>query len=217
MRRRHDLQNVNQPLRRRTRPQSAIEQRLRPIGDHLRRIEIIAAAEAVTLGASSIHAVERKRARLELRHADAAIRAGQLLGIELLFAAHHRNLHQATGQLHRQPHRHFQAMLDAGLHQQAVDHHFDGVILALVEIQIVIQIHDFAVDAGPRVAVLEQRLHLFLEFAFAPAHDRRQHHHAVFRSSAITRCTICSADWRLIGRPHLGQCGTPMEANNRRR
>jgi len=27
-------------------------------------------------------------------------------------------------------------MLDAGLHQQPVDQHFDGVILALIEIEI---------------------------------------------------------------------------------
>ena len=35
--------------------------------------------------------------------------------------------------------------------------------------------------------------------------------------SDITRWTICSADWRLIGCPHLGQCGTTIEANRRRR
>ena len=187
VRRRRYLQSMNQSLRRRTRPESAIEQRLRPIGDHLRGIEIVAAAEAVALGASSIHAVERKRARLELRHADAAIRTGQLLGIELLIAADHGDLHQAASQLHRQADRHFQAMLDARLHQQAVDHYFDGVVLALVEIEVVIEVHDFAVDAGAGVAVLEQRLHLFLEFAFAPADDRRQDHYTILRSQAASR------------------------------
>ena len=57
---RRDLQHVNQILRRRARPQSALEQRLRPIGDHLGGIEIITAAETVTLGAGSIGAVKRK-------------------------------------------------------------------------------------------------------------------------------------------------------------
>ena len=175
---------VNQSLRRRTRPQAAIEQRLRPIRDHLRGIEIVAAAEAVAFGTSSIHAVERKRARLELRHADAAIRTGQLLRIKLLIAADHGDLHQPARQLHRQSDRHFQAMLDARLHQQTVDHHFDGVVLALVEIEVVIEVHHFAVDAGAGVAVLEQRLHLFFELAFAPADDRRQHHHAILRRQA---------------------------------
>ena len=184
VRRRRNLQGMNQSLRRRTGPEAAIEQRLRPVGDHLRRIEIVAAAEPVTLGTSSIHAVERKRARLELRHADAAIRTGQLLGIKLLFAADHGDLHQAARQLHRQADRHFQAMLNARLHQQTVDHDFDGVILALVEIEVVIQVDEFAIDTGAGVAVLEQRLHFFLELALATADDRRQHHDAVFGSQS---------------------------------
>ena len=29
--------------------------------------------------------------------------------------------------------------------------------------------------------------------------------------SDITWCTICSADWRLIGLPHCGQCGIPTD------
>ncbi len=83
VRRRRNLQLVNQILRRRTRPQPAIKQRLRPVGNHLRRIEIVLAAQPVALRASSIHAVERKRPRLQLRHADAAIRTRQLLRIKL--------------------------------------------------------------------------------------------------------------------------------------
>src|SRR6267154_4896039 len=73
-------------------------------------------------------------------------------------------------------------MLDARLYQQPVDHHLNRVVLALVEIEIVIQIHDLSVDAGASVAMLEQRLHLFLKFSLAPAHDWSQNHHAVFRS-----------------------------------
>ena len=38
-----------------------------------------------------------------------------------------------------------------------------------------------------------------------------------FSLGAMTLCTIWSADWRLMARPHLGQCGTPMEAKRRRR
>src|SRR5437588_6296647 len=73
-------------------------------------------------------------------------------------------------------------MLDARFHQQSIDHNFDGMVLALVEGKIVIQIHDFAVDSGPLVAVLEQRFHLFLELPFAPANDRRQDHYTILRS-----------------------------------
>ncbi len=72
-------------------------------------------------------------------------------------------------------------MLDPRLHQQAVDNHFDGVILALVEIEVVLEIDQFAIDAGAGVAMLEQSLHLFLEFALAAADDGRENHDAVFR------------------------------------
>jgi hypothetical protein len=40
----------------------------------------------------------------------------------LFIAADHGHLHQAARQFHRQADRHFQAMLDSGLHQQTVDH-----------------------------------------------------------------------------------------------
>ncbi len=73
-------------------------------------------------------------------------------------------------------------MLDPRLHQQPVDHHFDRVILALIEREVVIQIHNFAVDTRPLIAMLEQRLHLFLELAFAPAHDGREDHYSILRS-----------------------------------
>jgi hypothetical protein len=72
-------------------------------------------------------------------------------------------------------------MLNPRLHQQAVDDNFNGVVFALVEIEVVLKIDQFAVDACAGVAVLEQRLHLFLEFAFASADDGREHHNAVFR------------------------------------
>ncbi len=152
--RRH-LQRVDQTLRRRAGAQSAIEQRLRPISDHFRGIEIVTAAEAVALRASSIQAVEGKRARLQLRHADAAIRTSQLLGIKLFVAADHSHLYQASRQLHRVANRLFQPVLNPRLYQEPVHHNFDGVVLAFIEVEIVLQIDQFAVNAGTPVAVLE--------------------------------------------------------------
>src|SRR5258706_3915956 len=70
-------------------------------------------------------------------------------------------------------------MLDPWLHQQAVDYHLDGVILALVEREVVIKINDFAIHAGASVAVLEQRFHFFLELALAAADDWGEHHDAI--------------------------------------
>ncbi len=45
-------------------------------------------------------------------------------------------------------------MLDPGFHQQPIDHYFEGVILALVEIDFVLQVHQFAIDARTSEAVL---------------------------------------------------------------
>ena len=75
-------------------------------------------------------------------------------------------------------------MLDPRLHQQAVNHDFDGVILSLVEIdqRLVVEADQFPVNPRPGIAVLDQRLHLFLEFALAPADDRRHHHDSIFRT-----------------------------------
>src|SRR5262249_45119799 len=47
-------------------------------------------------------------------------------------------------------------------------------------IKIVFQIDEFAVDACPRIAVLEQCLHLFFELALAATNDRRHHHDTIF-------------------------------------
>ena len=60
-------------------------------------------------------------------------------------------------------------MLDSRLYQQTIDYNFDGVVLAFVEGEVVFKIHEFAVDAGAGVAVLDKLLHFFLEFAFAAA------------------------------------------------
>src|SRR5579872_1444526 len=172
---------MNQILRRRSRPQSAVEQRLRPVTDHLRWIEIILTAQPVTLRARSIHTVKRKRPRLQLWHVDAAIRASQPFRIELLFSSNHRDLHQPARQFHGQPDRHFQTVLDPRLHQQPVNDDFNRVILPLVQINdgVIVQTHQLAIDARASVAMLDQRLHLFLEFAFAPADDRRHYHDTI--------------------------------------
>src|SRR6266481_3603602 len=56
----NQLDAANQVLRCRTRPQAAIEYRFRPIDNHLRRIEIVAASNTVAFGTGSIGTVERE-------------------------------------------------------------------------------------------------------------------------------------------------------------
>ena len=57
-RRRNNLQLVNQILGCRTRAEASIQQRLRPVRDHFRRIEVILAAQPMALRTRSVHAVE---------------------------------------------------------------------------------------------------------------------------------------------------------------
>ena len=71
-------------------------------------------------------------------------------------------------------------MLDARLYQKAVDHNFDGVVLALIELEVFFHAHQFAVDPGAGEAMLNQLLHFLLELALAAANDGSQNHHAVF-------------------------------------
>ena len=165
----------------RARTQAAIEQRLGGIDDHFGRVEGPLAAQAVTLLAGAVRAVEGERARLQLRNAGAAFGAGQFLRIQPLFAVDHRDQHQAVGQLGGGLDGRFQPLLDARLHQQAVHHHFDGVVLALVERDVFVERAQHAVDARAHEALPRQLLEVLLVFALAAAHDRRQHHDAIVR------------------------------------
>ena len=159
---------------------AAIEQRLRPIHDDLRGIEIVAAAQAMALGTGSIGAVERKRAGLKLRNADAAVGTRENGGVKCFFSVDHRNQNEAAAELHGERNRQLEAMFDAGLDQQAVDDHLDSVILALVELEIVFQADEFAVHARAGEAMLDELFRLFFEFALTAAHDGRHDHDAVF-------------------------------------
>src|SRR5439155_25786541 len=128
-----------------SRDQSAFEQRLGPIIDHLRWIEIVLAAEPVTLGASAVGAVKRKGSRFQLRHVDSATRAGETSRIKLLFTANNGNLHQAAREFHRQTAGHLQAVHDSGHDQQTVNDDFDRVILPLVVLDFIFQVYQFAI------------------------------------------------------------------------
>ena len=115
-----------------------------------------------------------------MRDADAAIGAGQARGVKGLVSVDHGDQDEAPAELHGESDGHFQAMLDAGLHQQSVDDDLDGVVLALVETKVVFEIDQFAIDAGAGEAVLDELFHLFFELAFAAANDGGHDHDAVF-------------------------------------
>ena len=164
------------------RSQAAFEQRLRRIHNHFAGIERPPVSQTRAGLARAVRAVEGERPRLELRNAGAAFRARELLRVEPLFAIDDRDQHQAVGQLGGGFDRSFQALLDAGLYQQAVDDHFDGVISALVERRnIIVERAQHAIDARAHETLARQFFQVLLVFALAPAHDGRHHHDAIFR------------------------------------
>src|SRR5208283_5257905 len=117
--------------------------------------------------------------RLQLRNADTAVGAGQTLGIERFVSVNDGDQDETASQFHGEPDREFEAVLDSRLHQQAIYDDFDGVVLALVEGEVVLQVHQFAIDAGAGETVLDKLLHFFFEFAFAAPHDGRHDHDAI--------------------------------------
>src|SRR5438445_29386 len=78
------------------------KQRLGPIHNHFRRIEIVTASQSMAFGASAVGTVEGEGTRLELRNVDATIRTCQLCGVELFLAANYCHLHESAGEFHRQ-------------------------------------------------------------------------------------------------------------------
>ena len=177
-----DLQHVYQILRGGSGTEATFEQGFGPVHDDLCGVEIIAAAEAMTLGAGAVGTVEGERAGLQLRHADATIGTGETRRVKRLLAANDGDLHQATGEFHRQSDREFEAMLDPRLYQKTVDDNFDGVVFSLVQSNVIFKIHDLAINPGAGEAVLDQLLHFFFEFAFAAANDGGHNHDPVLGS-----------------------------------
>ena len=81
--------------------------------------------------------------------------------------------------LQRRFDRLLKALRDAVLQQQAVDDDFDGVILAAIERNRLVEIDEVAIDARADVTFLRVFLEFLLVFAFAAANHRREDHDAV--------------------------------------
>ena len=67
--------------------EAAVEERARPVGDDSGGIEIVFRTETVAGRAGAVGRIEAEGARLELRNGDAAVRAGQLFGEDVVSAA----------------------------------------------------------------------------------------------------------------------------------
>ena len=102
----------------------------------------------------------------------------------MLFSVYHCHLHQAVAKLHGCGHGLFQPLFNSRLHQQTVNHYFNGVILALIEldlVQLFIQMAQLSVNPRADKPLLRQLRQLNFEFTFASADQRSHDHDSIFR------------------------------------
>ena len=106
---RRQLDHPQQVLRSRPRPHRAVEQRLRPVSDGLRRIKVVDRAQPVALRAGAVARIKTKAARLQLGHVDAALRARHRRRVQVLLIPSARRLqayqHQPARHLQRRRNR----------------------------------------------------------------------------------------------------------------
>ena len=192
--------------RRRLRPrlERALGDRERRVGDDQLRIDHPLEAEAVAARAAAVRGVEGEDPRLELGHRRAAVEARELLAEHQHLAAlagagaaedlhagrlvavadparsalaiEELDLDDALGELRRGLDRLGEALAEALLHHQAVDHDRDVVLVLLVELDVLVEAAQLAVDHGAGVALCPHLLEQVPVLALATAHDRRQHH-----------------------------------------
>ena len=149
-------------------------------------VEFGLVAQPCTLRARSVGAVERKSPGFDLGHRRTMLGARVVLREQQLIAVNDDNAQHAIAQVERGLHRVAQAravrvggvllLCGIGVHDQAVDHHLDGVHLVAVQDNLVIQLGDLAIDPRAHIASLDQVIQQTLVLPFAVFDDRGEQH-----------------------------------------
>ena len=179
-----------------------LAERLRPVGDDERLVELVHRAEAGARGARALRRVEAEDARLELvERAFGVLGAGELLAEAVLGpAVLRRGILDQDGE---RPLRELERRLDAlgdplarrVLDRDPVDDRVDVVLLVAAEtegilaavLQDLAEVDDLPVRARAHEALLRERLeHLAVE-ALLRADDRRAEHRAPAREAGEQR------------------------------
>ena len=109
----------------------------RVIGQDAMEICLQRSAEAHAGGAGAEGIIEGENARLRLWQGNAAVRAGEMGGKDHILPADDASHHHPVPQLQRCLHRVRQAAHDAVLHDDAVHHHLDGMLLIFRELDVI--------------------------------------------------------------------------------
>ena len=144
------------------------------IGDDQLRGEFHPVAETRADRAGSERIVEGEAPRLDLRHADAAVRAGKTLGELHQLSVYDVHLQKAVRQLQRVLHGIRKSSLNAFLHHKAVDDHLDIVLDILLQLDILGHVIEIPVDAQAHIAGLSRPVDNLLVFALSAADHRRE-------------------------------------------
>ena len=159
----------------------AARQRQLRILHHAVGIEILLNTEAVAGRAGARRVVEGEQARLQLAHAIAADRAGEVSGKQQFFRffiIHIGHNGGTAGELQRGFERLGQALRQIVAHLKAVDDHLDGVLLLQLQLRRIRKIADFAVDPRADVALAGEVFQGFGVLAFTLFNNGRQQHQA---------------------------------------
>ena len=117
-----------------------LRQRQRRVGHDQLGVDLHLRAQAGAARAGAVRGVEREDARLQLGHRGAAVQAGEALGEGLdLAGVHQLEVHQALGQADGGLDRVGQPLAQVRAHDQPVDHDRDVVLVALVEVELLLQ------------------------------------------------------------------------------
>ncbi len=148
------------------------------------RVDLELRAEPGAALAGALRRVEGENARLELGHRGAALQAGELLRERqrlprpLALARHDLHRHDPVRQRSSGLDRVDEALAHVSAHHQAVNDDRDLVPDVAVEVEIVLETVQLAVDDDPREALRAQVLEQLAELPLAAADDGRQDHEA---------------------------------------
>ena len=149
-----------------------LQDRLGAVGDDEQRIRDLLRTESRADRARAVGVVEREHTRGQLRHGDAAVLAGVVLGEERVFVPVQLvEDNEAAGEIGRRFHGIRQSPGKVGLHDEPVDDDLNVVLFVLVERDILRQLVQTPVDAHAGVAAAPGILEDLLVLALFAAHD----------------------------------------------
>ena len=143
----------------------------RGIRQHELLVELHVTAEPHADRAGTIGIVERKHARRDLRQADAAVHAGEILTEHQKLAADDLHIDDALAELERCLERVREPRVNPLAHDETIHDHLDGMLLVLLKGDLLVHVVDLAVNAHAHVAFMADMRERLLVLALLPAHD----------------------------------------------